>query len=361
MAELAFDPAIQAALASGAVVAFSMSGGKDSGASAHATMAALDQLGHPRADRIAIHADLGRAEWKSTPETVERVAAALGLPLMVVRHRKHDMVSRWEARFSEGKRRYANLEVFNLIGPWSSASLRFCTAEMKQQVIAPALQKAFPGRTIISVIGIRREESVARSKTPISKPQPRWDQRNGTRLISWHPIVDWSTAQVFDWHARHGLPLHEAYFDWGVSRVSCAFCILQSCRDQVASARVPANLNLLHLLVDLEARSTFSFQPERWLSDAAPGLLPDSLRRDVARAKIAADDRRRLEGALPAGLRYVKGWPPRMPTTAEAEQIVAARRVILAHHDLPVTYPTATSVIDRFAELMAGQAIKAVA
>lgn len=62
--------------------------------------------------------------------------------------------------------------------------------------------------------------------------------------------------------------------------------------------------------------------------------------------------RRSLEAGLPEGLRYVKGWPLRAPNWAEAEQVVAARHVILDHHGLPDLFPTPGSVIARFEQLM---------
>lgn len=357
----AIDDRIRAAVAANAIIVFSLSGGKDSTAATFGAMRLLDQMGHPRSRRFAIHADLGRAEWRSTPAVVEAVAAFFGLELIVVRRKAGDMVARWESRFAEGKRRYAELEVFNLIGPWSSASLRFCTAELKVQVISPALQKRFPGETIVSVIGVRREESLGRRLTPISKPEPRWDQASGTRLISWNPGVDWTTSQVFEMHRAHGLPLHEAYTVYHSSRVSCAFCVLQSIGDQKASASAPGNRELLEELVGLEARSTYSFQPERWLADVAPHLLPNSLAADIGRAKERAAERRALEAALPAELRYVKGWPPRLPSLEEAAQVVSARATILAHHDLPVRFPTPESVVSRFRDLMDANAAKVAA
>src|SRR3546814_11897536 len=80
---------------------------------------------------------------------------------------------RWEQRFLSGKRRYETLETYNLIGPWSSASLRFCTSELKVQVIGPELARRYRGETIVSVIGLRRDESPSRRSTPISRSDER--------------------------------------------------------------------------------------------------------------------------------------------------------------------------------------------
>ena len=68
---LALPPAILDAVERGAWIVFNLSGGKDSSAAMFAVNLILDALGHPRERRIAIHADLGRAEWDETPATVE--------------------------------------------------------------------------------------------------------------------------------------------------------------------------------------------------------------------------------------------------------------------------------------------------
>src|SRR3546814_10516533 len=76
------DARVEKAAREGAVFALNLSGGKDSTMSAHAASNILYQLGHDRSRRILIHADLGRAEWRSTPSTVIRQAAEIGLPLI---------------------------------------------------------------------------------------------------------------------------------------------------------------------------------------------------------------------------------------------------------------------------------------
>lgn len=348
---------IIAALLAGAVIAYSLSGGKDSSVSAHAVNLFLDSIEHPRADRVGIHADLGKIEWTESHGICAQMSDLMGVPFTVVRHSTHDMISRWEQRFTNGKRRYANLEIFNLIGPWSSASLRFCTAEMKQQVISPALKKMFPGRTIVSVIGVRREESANRASAPVSKLETRWSDAR-TTMLSWNPIVDMTEVEVFAYHDRHGIPLHPAYRVWGCSRVSCRFCVLQKKSDQEAAAREPGAPPIYRHLVGMEVESTFSFQPARWLGDVSPHLLTPELIQGLTRAREWGAERRTLEDAMPKGLRYVKGWPTRLPTLDEADQVVRARAIILGHHGLDVLYPTPKSVIDRFEELMAANDAK---
>ncbi len=353
---VALPSPIAAALRDGAWAVFNLSGGKDSSASLFSALQALDAIGHPHDRRLAIHADLGRAEWKTTPAMVSRIAELAGLPLTIVRRGAGDLFDRWRQRFEAGKRRYEALETYNLIGPWSSASLRFCTSESKAQVIGPALARQLRGETIINVLGIRRDESAARAATPEWKPDTRYaapGNRHGTAMLLWYPLVHWTTRDVFAAHDALQIPLHEAYTEYGSSRLSCRFCVLQSAADSQASASAPANRDALLHLVELEATSTFSFQPGRWLADVAPQLIPADLARRIMAAKQDAADRRATEATLPKGLRYLKGWPPRLPTPAEAEAIAAARAPMLARHELANHYPTGAAVMARFAELIA--------
>jgi len=264
------------------------------------------------------------------------------------------MVARWEQRFANGLDRYSTLSTYNLIGPWSSASLRFCTSELKAQVIGPHLARELRGKTVIQIVGIRREESANRAKTPISKSDDRYAKpgnRSGTKMLIWHPVAEWSTQQVFDFHRSEGLDLHPAY-SAGCSRVSCAFCIMQSVKDSEAAASVVGNHALYRHLVELEAKSSFSFWPGRWLSDVAPRLLSPALVTAVERGKSSARERIDAEASMPRDLRYTAGWPPRVPTLEEASRIVAARKKILARHGREDAYPTPSAVVDRFADLV---------
>jgi hypothetical protein len=76
------------------------------------------------------------------------------------------------------------------------------------------------------------------------------------------------------------------------------------------------------------------------------------LRNRITVAKADAAERRRLESAMPPDLRYVRGWPPRVPTIEEAGVVAASRAPILARHGLANLYPDACAVRDRFADLI---------
>lgn len=355
---LSFDDATIAMLKAGAHVALNLSGGKDSGAAGDRTVRFLDSIGHPRDRRLAIHADLGRTEWRETEAMVQRQAAFMGLPLVVVRRKAGDLVERWEQRFKNGLTRYVSLSTYNLIGPWSSPSLRFCQSELKAQVIGPYLARELRGAGIVQVVGIRRDESTNRKRTPVSKPDLRYAKvgnKAGTTMLLWHPVLEWTAEQVFAYHDLVGLDLHPAY-PAGCSRVSCAFCIMQSLKDAQVAASIAGNLPLYLHLVEMEATSTFSFWADRWLADVAPHLLSPALSVAIIVAKAKAAERRRIEADMPAGLRYVKGWPVRLPANDEAARIVEARRVILAHHGQADPYGSARAVIGRFEELMEARA-----
>lgn len=351
---IATDPMIETALRAGAWVIFNLSGGKDCGAVAAMTIAYLDSIGHPRDRRLAIHADLGRAEWQSTPAQVQAQADALGLKLVVVSAKSGDLVSRFENRWERGLDDYVQLKLYNLRGPWSSPSLKFCQSEKKIQVMGPHLARELRGQMIINVVGIRREESNGRKNAEVAKLDTRFakpDNRAGTTMMLWHPGVELKTADVFAANLRHGVPLAEGYA-LGCSRWSCAFCVMASANDLAVAASVEGNLWVYLHYVSMEAASTFSFQAARWLGDVAPQLLSSGLTADLERAKAAAAERRAIEAQLPARHRFVKGWPLYVPTMDEAAAICAGRSSILRMHGRENVFSTAGQVRDRFAELV---------
>lgn len=339
-----------------AVVAIGVSGGKDSVAVALAVGRHLDDIGHT-GPRLLVHSDLGRVEWQDSLPACERLAARMGWELVVVARNAGDMLARWEGRWKANLRRYAELSCVKLILPWSTPSMRFCTSELKTAVITSALRKRFPGQDIVNVTGIRRQESDNRAKMPVAAPMTALTRKNCVGY-SWNAIIEWTIEEVLQEIADAGLALHEAYTTYGVSRVSCAFCIMSSLVDLVAASTCEANQPLFVSMVELEAASGFGFQGNRWLADVAPHLLSADLRARIEQAKSGAQARVALEKLLPKHLHYTKGWPTSLPSAEEAELIARVRRGVAQAVGIEVQFTTGAEVLARYAKLLEQKALK---
>lgn len=352
--KIASTPEIDTLIAANAPVAVGVSGGKDSQAGALATFEYLDAAGHC-GQRVLIHSDLGSVEWQASLPVCEELAAHLGVELIIVRRAAGDLMDRWESRWASSVRRYINLETVTLVLPWSTPSMRFCTSELKTHIIAAELRRRFKGQTVVNITGVRREESTSRAKGSVAS------EASGGKAWSWRPLSDWTEAQVFERIAASGLEPHEAYTKFGMSRVSCRFCIMSSERDLRAAAAVPESHDLYRRMVALEITSTFGFQGARWLGDVAPEVLADQQRNDLSIAKQKAAARVALEKNITSGMLYVKGWPTRMLTDAEAEMLVYVRKRVSALMGFDSKYLDVPSIHGRYAELMAQNALRAAA
>jgi 3'-phosphoadenosine 5'-phosphosulfate sulfotransferase (PAPS reductase)/FAD synthetase len=365
------DADVIALLAADAPVGIGVSGGKDSCAAAIAVVEHLRAIGH-KGPVVLVHADLGDAdpalnvEWDDSLPTCERLAAFLGVELIVTRRAAGGMMKRWIKRWENNVKRYVDLLCVKVILPWSTPSMRFCTSELKSAPIAAALVKRFPGQKIISACGIRREEGRGRKKSPrtnapTSKANKRLvNQGLGTSGLDWNPIAAWMTSDVFARCEARGFQMHEGYA-LGMSRISCRFCIMQDLSDQRVSASIAANQPVFHTVVDLEIRSGFAFQGSRWLADVAPQLLTDAERVALVQAKQLAAKRVEIEKRIPKHLLFTKGWPKVMPTAEEAELLCTVRREVAALYGFTVKYTEPATLIARYADLMAQKAAKEAA
>jgi 3'-phosphoadenosine 5'-phosphosulfate sulfotransferase (PAPS reductase)/FAD synthetase len=315
-------------------------------AAALAVFAYLDAVGH-RGPRVLIHSDLGVVEWDQSRPVCERLAKHLGVELIVVRRKSGDLMDRWESRWESSKRRYAALETVTLVLPWSTPSMRFCTSELKTHLIGAELRRRYRGQAVLNVTGVRREESAARAKGAIAT------RESDGRAISWRPISDWTQADVFAYIAANGLPVHQAYTELGMSRVSCRFCIMSKQADLLAAAAAEESHGLYRRMVALETASTFAFQGSRWLGDIAPQLLSESARAAFGLAKFKAARRGALEKRLSREMMYVKGWPTRMLTDAEAARLAGVRSEVSGLLGIKASYLDVSSIHGRYAELMA--------
>lgn len=163
-------------------------------------------------DRIVVvHADLGRVEWPGTRQLAERHAAHYGLRFEVVA-RDRDLLHQIEherARFPDAARRY-------------------CTSDQKTSQVAKLITRLTtelggtrcrPAR-ILNCLGLRADESPARSRKPRFGPDPA---TNTKRVVQrWLPIHDWTVEQVWDRIRLAGTDVHPAYAA-GMPRLSCSF------------------------------------------------------------------------------------------------------------------------------------------
>lgn len=349
------------------IVAIGVSGGKDSCAVTLATVDYLKRIEY-EGKIVLIHSDLGLTEWSQSLPKCQELADHLGLELIITERKAGGMMERWESRWEANVKRYINLECVKLILPWSTASMRFCTSELKTAVICAELAKRYTGHKIINVVGIRREEGEGRNpmkpkKTgraiqPVWKPNKLFTRKTintttgmATSGLDWFPIVHWRLLDVIESITQSGLELHEAYTKYHMSRVSCAFCILSNKCDIQNASLADENHELYRRQVALEIKSTFSFQ-NRWLGDANPGVLGPEMVAQLERSKAKALIRIGLESTIPKQLEYVKGWPTFVPSRQEAVLLADVRSRIGELLDIPVKYTTADDVIDRYTELL---------
>ncbi|MCI0393252.1 MAG: phosphoadenosine phosphosulfate reductase family protein [Acidobacteria bacterium] len=349
---LAIDREIAEMIAAGAVVAFGVSGGKDSDAMAFATTRLLDTVKHA-GPRVLIHADLGQIEHADSLPQCRRLAERLGLELIVVRRKQGGMIERWEQRWRDNVARYVSLSCVTLITPWSSAGMRFCTSELKVAPITRELAIRFHGRQIINCVGIRREESTKRATKPISQVNKKLMRAGGLGGRDYHPIIDWPVEEVWLEHRRSSFAEHPGYYVNGNTRISCSVCVLSGLHDLQASLKDERNHDSYRRVVDLEITSAFSFQPSRWLGDVRPDLLSQQQVEDVEAAKEIAQRRREVEARIPKEMRFVDGWPTFVPSIKQCSLLAEVRVEIGFLTGLPAKFADAQAVRARYEELYA--------
>jgi 3'-phosphoadenosine 5'-phosphosulfate sulfotransferase (PAPS reductase)/FAD synthetase len=164
---------------------------------------------------VAVHADLGRVEWKGTKELAAEQCAFYGIPLHIVSRNKGDLLDQVEAR-----------------GMWPDNGNRYCTSDQKRDQVAKLFTylagiqaETIQGRPIriLNCMGLRAQESPKRAKMVESEINKR--ASSGKRIVeNWLPIHKWTTAQVWETIHASGVRYHYAY-DLGMPRLSCCFCI----------------------------------------------------------------------------------------------------------------------------------------
>lgn len=196
-------------------VVINTSGGKDSMTMMGFVMALVKEQGYPVERVIAAHADLGRIEWQGAKELAEEHARHFGIRFWWMARPQGDLLEHIIDR-----------------GMWPDSGNRYCTSDHKRDQVSKLFTEVVkqlerpkgskPVR-ILNCLGMRAEESPARSKLP----EFRNDKRNTNTLRvvdTWHPILGWTVQQVWAWIKASGLRWHHAY-DLGMPRLSCMFCV----------------------------------------------------------------------------------------------------------------------------------------
>lgn len=243
-------------LASYDVIVISTSGGKDS----QAMLAGVVSMAREQGvlDRVvAVHCDLGRVEWAGTRELAEEQARLCGVRFEVVSRRQGDLLEHVEQRRM-----------------WPGPATRYCTSDHKRAqvdrvmtaLVAEARAKLGSARPVrvLSARGERAQESRKRAKLltqGLTAPYRDARASNTRRHVdTWHPILEWTTDEVWAAIRASGLPHHKAY-DLGMPRLSCVFCVLAN-RDALLVAG-HHNPGLLDEYVRVERAIGHTFQQGR--------------------------------------------------------------------------------------------------
>ena len=213
----------------------SVSGGKDSAATL------LKAIESKAPNLMAVFADTGN-EHSITYEYVKYLEQQTGVPITWLkadfskqieykRNRLFKVIRGESVRGKWTRRRAiralkhthatgnAFLDLCIWKGRFPSTKARFCSTELKREVILYKLQ--FPlvdqGFKIISWQVVRADESLDRSKLPIS-------DHIGDGVTNYRPILKWSAADCFDMHRKHSIEPNPLY-KMGMGRVGCMPCI----------------------------------------------------------------------------------------------------------------------------------------
>jgi 3'-phosphoadenosine 5'-phosphosulfate sulfotransferase (PAPS reductase)/FAD synthetase len=223
-----------------ALFAVSHSGGKDS-------QAMLTQVRKviPDDQIVLVHAPLHGVEWDGIVDQVERYAD--GLPIIYA-----------PAQDKQGDEKWLLERVLER-GMWPSTGQRWCTSDFKRGPIRREVRRYADSKgfdIIVEGLGLRAQESDARGFRPALAPlkaedgkikatAPRWRRR----WYHWHPIKWMTTDQVFRTIKDAKQEPFWTYAE-GMTRASCAFCIMASSSDLAVAARLAPDLYAQYVAVE---------------------------------------------------------------------------------------------------------------
>jgi 3'-phosphoadenosine 5'-phosphosulfate sulfotransferase (PAPS reductase)/FAD synthetase len=156
-------------------------------------------------------------------------------------------------------------------GMFPSRQRRFCTEELKVLPMQRYLRGLMDaGHDIVNAVGIRHEESAARSTAA------EWEDSKTFDCDVWRPLIKWTLDDVVAIHARHGLKPNPLYL-LGASRVGCWPCIMARKGEiKLIAETDPARIERLERLegeTGVAAKARYERDRAKWL--AAPDPEPE--------------------------------------------------------------------------------------
>lgn len=237
------------------------SGGKDSQTMMRYLVGQAKIWGYDKAKMVAIHADLGRVEWKGVRALAETQALIHGLRFETVSRSQGDLLEHVEAR-----------------GMWPSSTTRYCTSDHKRDQIGKVITKLHRefqqvnGKLVhfrvLNCLGFRAQESHVRAKLEKLVPNKRVSTQLRT-VVNYHPILDWTEEQVWDDIKDSGVPYHPAY-DLGMPRLSCVFCVFAPKGALMIAGK--ENPELLNEYVRIEDKIGHTFRQDFKIRDIKEAL-----------------------------------------------------------------------------------------
>jgi len=224
----------------GALFAVNHSGGKDSSA-----LLAIVREVVPDDQIVVIHADLSEVEWDGTLEHARKDSD--DLPFRVAKANYKDGSTKTLLGEAERKEKFPDKQ------------RRWCTSDLKRGPInreiraflnEPGNERLKASNIVVNCMGMRADESPDRKK--MLQLRKNDSESNSRRdWYDWLPIHDMKLEQVWKVLESKGKDPHWAY-KVGMSRLSCAFCILSNKADLRTAALY--NPDLFAKYVDLERK-----------------------------------------------------------------------------------------------------------
>lgn len=222
------------------------SGGKDS-----TRMLGFVRRKFPDTPTYAVMADTGFEHQKpiSAADFARQRCTEFGIELAVVRNPRRTYLEMVEQR-----------------GMFPSAKYRQCTSDLKRSPIEKYI-RGLPHKVIVNCMGIRAEESNARSRLSPLSLNAALTARTRT-VYNWLPIFNQTLGDVLAWHWVNAIRLHPVYVPeyhkdgttgGYLRRFSCRVCIFSTDADLRAIRQ--HDREAFDLVSSLEAKMGFTMRP----------------------------------------------------------------------------------------------------